>query len=142
MSNNHLYKNAHLIVSAIRILEHKHSGQPTIDEVCEELSYSLEQGYLICRKLKELDIINIVEGSSGVRIFVNNYLNIEQIPIDKKESTLEEELSKFRNNKKEIEEKVVSIQTKHANRKKDLFDEIQRKFKKGVDDTGNSEDTS
>jgi hypothetical protein len=142
MSNNNLYKNAHLIVSVIRVLEHKHSGQPTIDEVCEEMSYSLEQGYLICRKLKEMDIINIVEGASGVRIFVNNYLNIEQIPIDKKESTLEEELGKFRNNKKEIEEKAVSIQAKHENRKKDLFDEIQRKFKKSVDSTENCEDNS
>ena len=41
------YHRSHLFVSAIRILDHQKSAQPSIEEVCSLLDFSLEQGNFI-----------------------------------------------------------------------------------------------
>jgi len=95
MINLNLYKDAHLVISAIRVLEHRNSVPPSIDDVCNFISFSLEQGNYICRKLSETGIIEIVEGAFGIRLFVKNHLAIEEIPKDAKVNSMEEELKKF-----------------------------------------------
>ncbi len=114
MENTDFYSNAHLIVSAIRILEHQTSTSPSIEDVCRILSFSLEHGHFLFKKLQGLDIIDIVEGAYGSRLFVKNHLKIEEIPRGTQESKLEEELKKFQNSKKHLNKKIESIQAKQA----------------------------
>ncbi len=133
MENKDFYSKAHLIVAAIRILEHQNSTLPSIDDVCMTLSFSLEHGHFLCKKLQELDIINLVEGAYGNRLFVNNHLKIEEIPKGTKGSKLEEEIKKFQSTKKDYSEKIESIQTKQAEKKKSLFAELEKKLKKDLE---------
>jgi hypothetical protein len=133
MENNDFYSNAYLIVSAIRILEHQTSTSPSIEDVCRILSFSLEHGHFLFKKLQGLDIIDIVEGAYGNRLFVKNHLKIEEIPRGTQESKLEKELKKFQDTKKDYSEKIESIQAKQAEKKKSLFAELEKKLKKNLD---------
>ena len=133
MKKTDFYSNAHLVVAAIRIHDHQNAAFPTIDEVCRTLSFSMEQGNYICKKLIGMGIIEVVEGAYETRLFIKNHLKIEEIPKGEKDSGLKEDLKKFQNNKKEFTQKIESFQAKQAKKQKDLFDELEKKMKNGPD---------
>jgi len=131
MQNSDFYSNVHLFVAAIRVLTHQNSSPPSIDQVCRMISFSLEQGSFICKKLKEIEVVDVVEGGFGTRLFIKNHLKIEEIPKGKKEDKLEESLKVFQNSKKDFTRKIESIKAKQAKKQKDLFAELEKKLKKG-----------
>ncbi|MEE8415831.1 MAG: hypothetical protein V3S05_06130 [Desulfobacterales bacterium] len=132
MNHANLYSSAHLIVAAIRILEHRNSSPPSVENVCDTLSVSLEQGNLLFRKLEELEIIEVVEGPYGTRLFVRNHVMIEEIPKDSKKSGIEEEIKQFQNTQKDYTKKIESFQAKQAEKQKNLFAELEKKLKKDL----------
>ena len=123
------YSTAHLTVAAIRVFEHQHATPPSLEDICDTLSFSIEKGSLILRKLKELEIIDVVKGSYGDRFFIRDHLRLEDIPRGQKENKLEEELKKFQDTQKALSQKVESFQAEQAQKKKDLFSEMERKLK-------------
>ena len=127
------YSQAHLLVAAIRVYEHLNSRPPTLDDISQTINFSVEQVNIICRKLEELNIIEAVEGSYGVRLFVRNHLIIEDIPRSEPESKLEEELKKFQNNQKAITQKIESLTAQQQQKKKNLFAEMEKKLKKELE---------
>jgi len=131
MEQSDFYSNAHLVVAAIRIHTHQNSTPPSMDQVCRIISFSLEQGNFICKKLKELGIVDVVEGGFGTRLFIKNHLKIEEIPKGKKEDNLEESLKAFQNSRKDFTRKIESFQAEQAKKQKDLFAELEKKLKKG-----------
>jgi len=135
MHHPDLYSNAHLVVAAIRIFTHKNSKHPSLNEICTTLSFSLEQGNLICKKLKDLGIIDVVEGAFENHLFIKDHLKIEEIPRDKKEDKLGDALKKFKDSKKDFSKKIESFQAKQAEKQKALFAELEEKLKKGSDKT-------
>ena len=124
-----LYSQAHLMVAAIRVFEHKNSRPPTIQELCQTIEFSIEKGNFICRKLEELDIIEAVEGSYGTRLFVRDHLKIEDIPRGESDNSFEEELKKFQDNRKALSRKIETFQAEQKQKKKDLFAEMEKKLK-------------
>ncbi|KKL56777.1 hypothetical protein LCGC14_2242010 [marine sediment metagenome] len=132
MNHANLYSSAHLIVAAIRILEHRNSSPPSVENICDTLSVSLEQGNLLFRKLEELKIIEVVEGPYGTRLFVRNHVMIEEIPKDSKKNGIEEEIKQFQNTKKDYTKKIESFQAKQAEKQKNLFAELEKKMKKDL----------
>ena len=80
-----------------------------------------------------LNIIEAVEGSYGVRLFVRDHLTIEDIPRSEPESKLEEELKKFQDQQKAFSQKIESFQAQQKQKKKDLFAEMEKKLKKELD---------
>lgn len=133
MQNTDLYSNAHLIVAAIRVLAHKKNAPPSIEDVCQALSFSLEQGNFICNKLEEMQVIEIVEGSYGTRLFIKKHLRIEDIPRGDKVGGLEEEVKKFQSSRKDFTKKIESFQAKQAKKQKDLFAELEKKLRQETD---------
>jgi hypothetical protein len=131
--NKNLYTDAHLFVSAIRICEHQNNTPPTIEDICRTLSMSIEHSSYLSRKLKQMGIIDVVEGSYGDRLFVRDFLKIEEIPRGDNESKLAEELKKFRESQKGLTQKIESIQTQQAEKKKNLFAEMEKKLKQELD---------
>lgn len=129
MQNTDLYSNAHIVVAAIRVLAHQKNAPPSIEDVCQTLSFSLEQGNFICNKLEEMQIIEIVEGSYGTRLFIKSHLKIEDIPRGDKVSGLEEELKKFQSSRKNFTKEIESFQAKQAKKQKALFAELEKKLK-------------
>ena len=128
-----LYAAAHLFVAAIRVCEHQMSSPPAIDDIAKTLTMSLERSNYICRRLKELGVIESVEGSYGNRLFVRDHLKIEEIPRDVDETQLDAELQKFKDSQRALTEKIETIQAKQAQKKKDLFAEMEKKLKQELD---------
>jgi len=133
MQNSDFYSDSHLVVAAIRVLTHRNSAPPSIDEVCRTISFSLEQGNFTCKKLKDIGIIDVVKGAFGTRLFIKNHLKIEEIPRDKKEDKLGKALKEFQNSRKDFTREIESFQAKQEKKQKDLFAEIEKKLKKEAD---------
>ena len=127
-----LYVKAHLVVAAVRILEHRTGKLPSVEEICELTGLAAEDGYLIGNKLAEMDVIEWVEGAYGARMALRSHLNIENIPRDADDNRFEEELKKFHENRRQLTRKIEDIQTQNKERKKNLFAEIERQLKEGV----------
>jgi hypothetical protein len=127
------YSEAHLLVAAIRILEHLNSRPPNVAELCRTIKYSVEKGNLICRKLEDLGIIKAVEGSYGARWYVKDHLVIEDIPRGEPESKMEDELKKFQDTQKALSLKVETLKAEHKQKKKNLFAEMEKKLKEELE---------
>jgi hypothetical protein len=128
-----LYTYAHLFVAGIRVCEHRSAAQPAVEDLCQLLSLSLEQGNFICKKLVEQGVIEKVEGAFGIRLFIKDHLKIEEIPRDRKSSDLEEDVRRFQESRKGFAQKIESIQAEQAEKKKNLFAEVEKKFKEQLD---------
>ncbi len=130
MKPTDIYTQSHLIVAAIRILENKLTTPPSVEQVCEAISLSLEQGNRICNRLKDLEIIDITSGAFGTRLFIVDHLKIEELPRGETGSSMEAELRKFQDSQKGLEAKVETIKAEQDKKKKDLFADIEAQFKK------------
>jgi len=130
---NDLYSNAHLFVAAIRVFEHRHSAPPSLEDICKTLSFSIEKGNLLLRRLKDLQIIKAVEGSYGDRLFIHNHLKLEDIPRGGEESRLDEELKKFQDAQKKLSQKIELFRAEQTQKKKSLFSEMEKKLKAELD---------
>ena len=128
-----LYTVAHLFAAAIRVCEHQMSSPPTIDDISKILAMSLERSNYVCRKLKELGVIDSVEGSYGNRLFLRDHLKIEDIPRDATGTQFDAELRRFKDSQKALSEKIETIQAQQAKKKKDLFAEMEKKLKQELD---------
>jgi len=126
------YHQSHLFVSAIRILDHKNPTPPSIDDVCHLLDFSLERGHFICNKLVEMGIVEIVEGSYGMRLFIRDHTLLEEIPQSDQENKLDKALRQFQASKKGYTDKVASIQANQKEKRKNLFADLEKKLKTDI----------
>ena len=136
MGKNNFYTKAHLIVAAIRLHEHTHSGPPAIEDICRTLSISLEEGNRLCLKLTDLNIIDILKKTGDARIFIKDHLKIEEIPFQEAQPNILDELEKFKKSKKVQIEKIKSIQSEQAEKKKKLHEELEQKLKNSLKKQG------
>jgi hypothetical protein len=128
-----LYKNAHLVVASIRVLEHQAINAPSVEKVCEMLSFSIEKGNMLIRRLVDMGILDITEGAYGSRLFIRNHLALEEIQKEKQVDRLADELEKFQHSRKEHTKKIEAIKAEQAAKRKSLFDEIEKKLKKDLE---------
>ena len=96
------------------------------------LSFSLEKGNRLCRKLLDLGIVSLVQGAYGDRLSIQDHLKLEEIPRGESENRLREELERFQAQRNHITEKVESIRTEQADKKRSLFAELEKQLKSGV----------
>jgi hypothetical protein len=128
------YTEAHLIVAAIRILQHRKGAPPKIEEVCALLEISDEAGHTISRNLAKLGIIERLEDPFSIKLTVANHLEIEKIPRNVPESNgLAQELEKFQAKKMKADKKVADIQAEIDKKKRDMLSSIEAKFKKEME---------
>lgn len=123
------YHQAHLFVAAIRVLEHQKSTPPTLKDVCQMLNFSMERGHFICNRLVEREIIKIVEGTYGMRLFIRDHTLLEEIPQTEQENKLDQALKQFQASKKGYADKVASIQADQKEKRKNLFADLEKKLK-------------
>lgn len=128
-----LYSDAHLFVSAIRVLEHRQSAPPSVEAVCELLTFSIEQGRRLCRKLCELGIVGTVPGAYEDRLVILDHRSLESIPREEQSDPLQQELEKFQRSQVDRAQKVEAIKAAQEEKKKSLFAEMEKKLKKELD---------
>ncbi|MFH0782633.1 MAG: hypothetical protein V2B20_11890 [Pseudomonadota bacterium] len=128
------YTEAHLFVAAVRVLQHQGACPPNIEDVCAMLNLSVELGHTLCRRLVKQGIIETFEDPFSVKLAVANHLAIETLPRKvMEENSLARELEKFQSEKKNVEQKVATIQAEMAKKRQDLFADIEAKFKKEME---------
>ncbi|MGB3224346.1 MAG: hypothetical protein WBB23_16215 [Desulforhopalus sp.] len=132
------YNEAHLFVAAIRLLLHLKGTAPPVEEVCTMLNISVESGLVVCRKLKKLSIIEVIEDPFSTRLVIANHLEIENLPREiKKEDGLSKDIELFMAKKKNMDQKVEDIQAALKKKKQDLFNDIEKKMKQQMDEMKN-----
>jgi hypothetical protein len=127
-----LYEYAHLVVSAIRVLEHRLSAPPALEDVSELLGVSIEETNRLCRKFRDLEVIEMMEKSDSTRLFVKDHRKIEQISDQPEESRLEAELRKFKQARQAQGVDLDSVKTEQADKKKKLHQELEQKLKNNL----------
>lgn len=129
------YHEAHVFVAAIRLVEFRKKGAPTMEEVCSMLEISMESGHALGRKLKKLGVVELSEDPFTVRLSVADHLQIEKIEKKQDERNgLAKELESFKAKKKDMDKKVEEIQAELARKRKDLFSNMEQKLKKEIDE--------
>jgi hypothetical protein len=133
MKDLDLYQKAHLLVAAIRILEFQHHSPPAMEAVCRLLGISVEEGGYFCRRFEESGIIETVESPQGIRMTVRDHTKIEEIPRGISETLLDKELKNFQIARKGLTQKIESFQAAQAEKKKQMFAELEKKLKTGLE---------
>lgn len=127
------YDEAHLFIAAIRILQHKKSCAPAMEDICSLLDISVEAGLALCRKLEQAGIVDTYEDPFSLKASVANHLEIEKLPrVAPTENALARELEQFMSKKKDLDKKVESIQAEIEAKKKNMFKNIEEQFKKKI----------
>ena len=103
-----------------------------MEEICQPLLFSGEWGALMCRKLKQLGIVDTIEDSFQTRVYVADHRKLEEIPRQEKEaaSGFDKELAEYLKKRKDLTSKVKDVQSELAKKKKDLFADLESKLKK------------
>ena len=132
MEGKNQYLEGHLVVAAIRVLEHIHSAPPTLDQIAAMLKFSLEQTGWIARRLQEAGITRIVESAFGDRWGIEDHLKLEELPRAAESSQMDQALKQFKADREKIAEKVESFKEQQAKKQRELFSEIEKKLKKDL----------
>lgn len=127
-----LYLEAHLVAAAIRLYEHHHHTPPSIENVSQMLDFSAEQGSLICKKMKDRNIIDIIEGAFGTKLHLIDHLLIEDIKQEAPESSIASEVKKFQESQKMNEQKIQAMHAEHKKKQQDLFAKLNDQLKKNI----------
>jgi hypothetical protein len=133
MKDLDLYRKAHLLVAAIRILEYRHHSPPALEAVCRFLEISTEEGGFFSRKFEEAGILEAVESPQGIRLAIRDHTKIEEIPRGVSETLLDKELKNFQIARKGLTQKIESFQASQAEKKKQMFAELEKKLKTGME---------
>ena len=128
-----LYSTAHLFIAAVRVLDHQDGAPPSLEAVCRLLDYSEEKGSYLLNRFKDQGIVATVKSGFNDRLVVADHLAIENLPRTIEESRLEQELKKFKQGRDVMQDKVASIKAQQAQKKQDLFAEIEKKLKQKIE---------
>lgn len=97
------------------------------------LDISVESGHALCRKYEQLGIVEVLKDPFSLKMSVANHLEIEKLPKEApSENSLARELEQFMAKKKNLDKKVESLQAELEAKKKNMFKDIEKKFKKKI----------
>ena len=132
------YREAHLVVAAVRILEYRHQRPPSLEQVAELLSISTEEAGRLYRKLESEGILEGMEKSGEVRLFISDHRLIEQLPDQAAESGLSAELEKFRQQKQKERNSVEALRTRQEQKRKKMQEQIEQQLKDRISGPGDN----
>lgn len=132
MKTNSLYEEAHLFTAAVRILEYRNDSPPSFEDVAGILSISTEEASRLSRRLKSMGIIETVEKSGETRLFIADHRRIEDIEDRPEESSISEELEKFRKQKENERKTIDKLRAGQEQKRKKVQEEIERKLKNSL----------
>ncbi len=129
MKKDDFYSKAHLVVAAIRILEYRDAAPASIDAINSLLMFSSEETLRLCRRMADLDIIQILEKAGDIRIFIKDHLKIEDISASAEPDSMASELMKFMQSRENQQKKIEALAAEQAEKKKKRHEELEQKLK-------------
>lgn len=128
------YREAHLLVAAIRILQHRKQSPPSIEEVCELLEISTEAGLSACRKLEKLAIVSLSQDPFSIKLSIGDHLAIEKLPRQKEAAdSLTRDLETFMAKKKDMDKKIETIQADLQKKKQSLQSDFEARLRREME---------
>ncbi len=134
------YAQGHLVVAAVRILEHRHAKPPTMEEIGELLAVSHEVVGAVARALRDHGIVKILETPFDTRVEVTDHLKLEDLPREARTAAMKGEVDAFlertRSKHEKVEDLFKSGQYQEEKKKKfaGLEDQLKDFHKKKVHD--------
>jgi len=123
-------EQAHLMVAAVRVLAHRETRPPSVEEVAQLLGLAPESTNVMIRELVDLGILREIVDAHSARYEVGDYLQIEELAAGTGPA-MKSELASFSEKRRERED---------AMRKQfegDLKGQRERKFSKLEEDLKN-----
>lgn len=73
------YRDGHLVVAAIRILEHTRSVPPREEDVAELLQWHVDHARVVVRSLRELGIVEELKAAHEIRLKIRDHIALEEL---------------------------------------------------------------
>jgi len=125
-------EEGHAHVAAIRVLLHRLRRLPTIEEVAEILGSKVEITNHRLRALEGLGIVSVVENPFEVHVSVEDYLALENLPVEADEDTLKDAVKDFQKRQSEKADEMMRIfeETDEKREKKEKHDQMAEDLKR------------
>jgi len=120
MSQSVTYEEGHLVVAAVRILDHRNGHPPTVDEIAELVKLQKEWTGVLVSSLADLGILRRVTSAFTLRLEVGNHLDLEKLPREAEAPTLNDEMKAFAEKQRREHEAMSRLFTGEA-KAKDAF---------------------
>ena len=95
MTNAASYEEGHLVVAAVRILDHRNGHPPTIEEIAELTKLTNEWTGVLVSSLADLGILRRVQSAFTLRLEVGNHQDLEKLSRASRTPTLDDEMKAF-----------------------------------------------
>ncbi len=103
------YDLGHAHVAAIRVLIHRLSRPPTVEEIAEVLGSKPELTNHRLRQLEELGIVTRVENPFNVHFSVRDHLALEKLPVESSTAGLADAVQEFQKRQEKKSEEFVKM---------------------------------
>ncbi|MFO7767942.1 MAG: helix-turn-helix domain-containing protein [bacterium] len=131
MEHTPSYSQGHLMVAAVRVLEHRLAKPPTYEEIGELLGISHEVVGAMARSLESAGIVKILKTPFDTRVEVKDHLALEELPREEKGAAMKGEveafLKKARGKQEALESELASGDFQEKQKKK--FADLESQLK-------------
>ncbi|MCC7141073.1 MAG: hypothetical protein IT349_03130 [Candidatus Eisenbacteria bacterium] len=126
------YEESHLVVAAVRLLQHRNGHLPTPEEVAGMLTFPQEKVFVLIRGLKERAILRVLESPFETRVDILDPVPLEALPRGVPEPEMKGELDEFyeREREKKAEMDRMFRGGEVDRRKQDRVKKLEEEFRK------------
>lgn len=125
-------EEGHAHVAAIRVLLYRLRRPPKVEEVAEALGSKVEITNHRLRVLESLGIVSVVENPFEVHVCVEDYLALENLPVEIDEDALGDAVKDFQKRQHEKTDEMMRIfeETDEQKEMKEKHDEMADELKR------------
>ena len=125
-------EQAHLLVAAVRVLEHQLKRSPSVDEVANLLQQSREVTGHQVRTLEALAILRTIKSPFDLHVELLDHHKIEELPVEESGPGFQDEVEDFH---RKFEEKQKEMQNlfdtgEQDQRQKSRFEDLDSELSK------------
>jgi hypothetical protein len=119
-------EEGHLMVAAIRILSHRNSCPPAIEDVAELLNWQPEIARIKAVALHDVGVLRLVDNAYDHHLEVDDHHGLDALTPDAKTTAMDEALAEFDHKKHEEQEKMANLfeDDDHKRRHQERMDEM------------------
>ncbi len=102
-------EKAHLVVAAIRVIEHQRGRSPMPEEVSQLLEWGNEETHVVLRGLVDAGILRMHATPFEAHYEITDYQKISDLPAEADKEMLQDEVEKFQRESKSRHEKMERL---------------------------------
>ncbi len=125
------YRESHLVVAALRILEHRTGKSPTPEEIADFLEINREKVGILVHELDKKKVLRVLQSPFDVRVDIVDPKPLETLPAEGDAPAVTEELADFaaksKQKKQEMEEMLRGGEAEK--RRRERVAKLEQEFK-------------